>query len=340
MRQSEAKSIPPPVSLYSRRSVLVLGGAGFIGSALARRLDGLGACVTVVDCFEEHGGAHALHLEGAGPGVKLDRRDAAASIADRDLGGIDFIFNCIGLTDHHLGFRYPELDYRINCATTLPLLQRLAETAAPARLISIGTRSQYGAGGSQLLESDRLNPLDIQAIHKTALEQYHFVYARTGRLRFAFVRLTNTYGPGQRMRGEGIGFVGELIRAALDGRAVEIYGHLDRVKDLLYVDDAVDGLLRVGLLADEPDPVYNLGGQPCRIGDLVDILALCVASDDAKLEVRVTPFPEEVRRLDTGDAALNTDKLARATGWVPKTSLARGMTTTVDYYRRHRARYW
>jgi nucleoside-diphosphate-sugar epimerase len=312
--------------------VLVPGGAGFLGSALTRRLLRSGARVRVVDCFEEHGGADARHLVDCGPDLELERRDAAELTA-ADLAGVDFIFNCVGLTDHHLGFRRPELDYRLNCASALPLLRLLAQSEAPPRLVSIGSRGQYGAGGLRLVESDRLNPLDIQAIHKTTLEQYHFAFARSGRLRFAYVRLTNTYGPGQRLRGDGIGFVGELVRAALDGGPVTVYGDLDRIKDLLYVDDAVDGLLRVGLLPDEPEPVYNLGGQPSRIGDLVDALAACVAG----LDVRVVPFPAEVRRIDTGDAVLDCGKLARATGWEPRTSLATGIRATVDFSRRHRA---
>lgn len=328
MRPPEASSTPLD-SPYRGRTVLVPGGAGFLGGALARRLLGLGARVRVVDCFEEHGGADARRLAGCGPALELDRRDAA-DLGAADLAGVDFVFHCAGLSDHHLGCRRPELDYRLNCASALPLLRLLADSATPPRLVSLGTRGQYGAGGPGFVESDRLNPLDVQAIHKTALEQYHFAYARAGRLRFAFVRLTNTYGPGQRLRGEGIGFVGELVRAALDGRPVTVYGGLDRIKDLLYVDDAVDGLLRVGLLPDAPDPVYNLGGRPSRVGELVDALAGCVPG----LAVRVVPFPAELRAIDTGDAVLDCGKLARATGWQPRTPLAAGIRALVDSCRR------
>jgi UDP-glucose 4-epimerase len=132
------------------------------------------------------------------------------------LKDFSFVFNCVGLSDHNLGFQRPDIDYRINCQSGIALVQKLAEARLPIRILTIGSRSQYGRGALNMVESDSQQPLDIQAVHKTILEYYHDVYGKFFGLDFLYFRLTNTYGPGQRMRGSGIGFVGEMIRDSLD----------------------------------------------------------------------------------------------------------------------------
>lgn len=322
---------------YPGMPVLVAGGAGFLGSALARRLAALGARVTVVDSFDPRCGGNDFNLSGLEDRVSLHRQEIGAYLAAHGLGDSALVFNCMGLADHHLGQACPETDYELNCATGLALLRQARAERAGCRIVSLGARNQYGAGASHLDEGAPLAPLDVQAVHKTALEHYHRVFARTAGIRYAFVRLTNTYGPGQRMRGDGIGFAAELLRAALESRPVVVYGGLERVKDLLFVADAAEALLRLGA-ADEEDeepwPVYNLGGSPCRVGDLVRCLEAALGSVD--LEVR--PFPPGLP--DAGDTVLDCGKLDRATGWRPRTALEEGVAATLDYYRRHRDHYW
>jgi len=321
---------------YRGKRSLVPGGAGFIGSNLARRLAVAGAAVTIVDPFNEYCGANRANIDGIPGKVTLIRDRIEDFLAGADIRSYDVIFNCIGLTNHHIGYENPALDYDINCLSALRMLSGLAASKSAARLISIGTRNQYGKSVSAALdESSPMSPLDVQAIHKVTLESYHGVFASRFGLDLVFARLTNTYGPAQRLRGDGIGVAGEAIRAALTGKEVTVYGSEERVKDFVFVDDAVDALLRLGSLpAKKGLEVFNVGGQAVRMGELVDALK-------AKLpvKVKVVPFPEKIKKMDTGDTVLDTRKVRGACGWEPKTGITEGMAKTIDYYTRHRQEY-
>lgn len=324
-------------SFYRHASILIPGGAGFIGSCLARRLCDLQARVTIVDSFEPHGGADTVNLQGYEHRVTLDQETIEDYVDRHDLQQFDLIFNCIGLTDHHIGFQDPWLDYDINCSSGLRLLRALAATKARTKVVSLGSRNQYGSGQSLFNEQDRLRPLDIQSVHKNTLEQYHRCYSRSDGLPYAFLRLTNTYGPGQKMKGGSIGFFGEIIKSCLQGREILIYGSLDRVKDLLFVQDAVEAMLLVGMCqTNQDDPIYNLGGRPVKISQILQELEAC----QDHIEIKVLPFPQHLEKINVGDAGLDTDKIRRDTGWFPRTSLGEGIARTIDYYRGYKARDW
>jgi nucleoside-diphosphate-sugar epimerase len=336
MDMEKSGSTGRPENFYRGRKVLIPGGAGFIGSRLAGRLSSLGAAVTVVDPRDKYCGGNLFNLRTCRQGIRIVRKKIEAFIRGDSLRDFSCIFNCAGLSDHHLGLVRPDIDYRINCQSGIALLQRLAETGIEAKIVSIGSRSQYGKGGSGIVESDPLQPLDIQAVHKTALEYYHTVYGKAFGLDFIYLRLTNTYGPGQRMKGKGIGFIGEIIRNSLDHQEIVIYGSLDRVKDLIYVEDVVDAMLYAGIIKGNSDPVFNIGGQSRPVGELIE----CVRKELPGIQVKVQEFPENIKKMDAGDAVLNSEKFFSRTGWSPRTALEEGISRMIEYYRNHKRHYW
>ena len=323
-------------TFFRHKLILIPGGAGFIGSRLARRLCDLEASVTIVDSFEMHGGANPFNLNGYESRIILFRKKIEEYLVNHDLQNFDLIFNCIGLTDHYIGFENPVLDYEINCSSGLQLLRALAVGGGKPKVISIGSRNQYGTGKSHFNEGDRLCPLDIQSVHKTTLEHYHRCYGRSSGLNYAFLRLTNTYGPAQKMNGRSIGFFGEILKSALQGREIKIYGSTERIKDLLFVDDVVEAMLLVGMRdINQEDPIYNIGGQPCRISEILQSLK----QQQKQINVKTLPFPEHIKKIDMGDVGLVTDKIRQDTGWTPKTSLQEGIAQTYAYYRENRKHY-
>jgi len=323
-------------SFYRGKKVLVPGGAGFIGGRISCRLASLGAEVTIVDSLDKYCGGNLFNLHSCLEKIHLVRKKIEVHLQESSLQDFSCIFNCVGLSDHHLGLLHPDIDYRINCHPGVALLQKLAQNRMPTRIVSLGSRSQYGKIIGGTTETAPLKPLDIQAVHKTALEHYHRIFGTRFGVDFVFFRLTNTFGPAQRIRGEGIGFVGEIIRNGLDNQEVVIYGSLDRVKDLVYVEDVVDGLLYAGMIQEKSNSVFNLGGKPCRVGELLD----CVRKEIPGIRVKVLPFPEHIKNMDTGDGSLSSEKFYAETGWVPQTILINGISSTIEYYRSHRPHYW
>ncbi len=312
-----------------------MGGAGFIGSRLAARLVKLGAKVTVVDPLDPCCGGNLFNLREYREEIRFVRKRIESFLRKESLEDFSSIFNCAGLADHHLGFLRPHLDYRINCQSGLCLLQKLAHTPTRPRIVSLGSRNQYGRAGRAISESAPLRPVDVQATHKNVLEAYHEIFAKSYDVDFVFFRLTNTFGPGQRLKGTAAGLVGEFIRESLYGHKVIIYGGLNRVKDLIYVEDVVDALLLGGMSPQTSRQIFNLGGLPASLGELIG----WIGKKFPTVETEIRPFPRPVQRMDTGDAVLDSRKFFQVTRWSPKTSLGEGLSMTIDYYRAHRRHY-
>ena len=320
---------------YRNKRILIAGGAGFIGSGLARKLSACRAQVTIVDSFSPLCGANTCNLKGLEGKIILVKRCIEDYIEKSRINGYDIIFNCVGLTNHHYGNAHPEIDYEYNCRSGLRLLEALSRRKTGTRIVSIGSRSQYGTTKSRHVgESHPLNPQDAHALHKTVLEHYHAFFAAQYGLDALYARLTNVYGPGQRLAGDGVGAIGEIIKNALLGEDIVIYGSLDRTKDVLFVEDAVDALMLLGKSDKLLFRVYNIGGRPTKMGSIVDAVKPYTRS-----KTKVAPFPPHIKEIDVGEAVLKTDRMRSSTGWVSATDINTGMKKTFGYYHIYEKRY-
>lgn len=323
-------------SFYKNKNILVPGGAGFIGSNLVKKLVGYGALVTIVDSFSKYCGANNFNLKPIKDKITLIRQKIESFISERGLNEYELIFNCIGLANHHIGIRYPELDYEINCYSGLKILQTLVTKKARCKTIFLGSRGQYGKIDSKAIkENHPLKPLDIQAIHKTALENYCNIYANRYQLDITYLRLTNVYGPGQRLKGIGVGTIGEIIKNGIIGKEIIIFGKTNRAKDLLFIDDVIDAVLLLGMENEKGLQIYNLGGKLYKMSTLIAGIKRKIKN----AKVKTIPFPDRIKKMDTGSAVLDIRKLKKAIGWLPKVDINEGIGKTLDYYRKYKNYY-
>ncbi len=323
---------------YRDKKVLVTGGLGFIGSNLAIELVRLGAKVTIVDSLVPEHGGNWFNVEP----VKDDLR---VNIADmRDLGalntlvqGVDFIFHLAGQVSHGDSMRDPHGDLGVNCVSTMNLVEACRQHNRDAGLVFTSTRQVYGhAKNLPVTEDHPTIPVDVNGINKLAAEYYHLLYDRIYGVRSVVLRLTNTYGPRQQIRNDRQGFIGILIRQALKGERIRVFGTGEQVRDFNYVDDVVQSLLLAGALDDCYGKVWNLGA-PNRYSllEFVSLLdKLC------GVEFELVPFPSDKRLIDIGDYYGDYTAFAAATGWHPKIDLPEGLERTVESLRLHKEVYW
>ena len=331
--------MPFPKSAFAGLPVLVTGGYGFIGSNLVRRLVELGAEVTVVDALRPNTGANCFnlaHLEGR---VTLHVVNMADENAMRELVcGKAVIFNLAGQVSHVDSMSDPYSDLMMNCQAHLGLLEACRKRAPGAKIVFTGTRQQYGR--PEYLPVDErhpLRPIDINGIHKVAGEAYHILYGDLYGLRTTSLRLTNTYGPGQLMRHGRQAFVAWLIRRAMDGEQIELFGDGQQMRDFTYVDDVVEALLRVAHRAEADGEVFNLSGErPYSLREFADILLGVVGGGS----YGCVPFPEERSQIDIGNYYADASKIRTMLDWQPAVPLREGLRRSVEYYRRHRSYYW
>jgi UDP-glucose 4-epimerase len=328
-----------PKTAFAGVPVLVTGGYGFIGSNLVRRLVELGAQVTVVDALMPNTGANCFNLAHVEGRITVYVVNMADEDAMREpLRGKTLVFNLAGQVSHVDSMRDPYSDLMMNCQAQLGLLEACRKHAPGVKIVFAGTRQQYGR--PEYLPVDErhpLRPIDINGIHKVAGEAYHLLYGRLYGLRTTSLRLTNTYGPGQLMRHGRQAFVAWLIRRAVDGEQIELFGDGRQMRDFTYVDDVVEALLCVGHRPEADGEVFNLSGErPYSLREFADILVGVVGGGS----YACVPFPEERSQIDIGSYYADSSKIKTMLEWQPAVPLSEGLLRTVEYYRRYRSYYW
>lgn len=141
--------------------------------------------------------------------------------------------------------------------------------------------------------------MDVNGINKLTGEWYHVLYDEVYSLRCSCLRLTNTYGPGMRVRDARQTFLGIWIRRILEGEPFQVFGDGLQMRDFNYVDDVVDAMLRVAATEETRGRIYNLGGDE-RI-NLKTLAELLVECNGGRGRFEVVPFPPEQKSIDIGD---------------------------------------
>jgi nucleoside-diphosphate-sugar epimerase len=330
-------SSDPRFVVFAGAEALVTGGLGLIGSALARRLVGLGAEVTLMDSMIPEYGGNFANLAGIRERVAVNIADVRDRYALRYLlAGRDFLFNLAAQTSHPDSMTAPDDDLAINCTAQLRLLEACRAVNPGIVVVHAGTRQIYGRPlYLPVDERHPLRPVDVNGVNKMAGEAYHLLFRDVYGIKSRSLRLTNVYGPGMRIKDARQTFLGIWLRRAIEGETFEVWGGEQR-RDLLYVDDAAEAFLAAAVAPETEGLALNVGGgEPSSLIDLAD--ALVAANGGGSYEVR--EFPPERKRIDIGDFVTDDRRFRALAGWQPRTSLADGLRRSLDYYRRHLASY-
>ena len=324
---------------YAKKKVLITGGLGFLGSNLAIRLIELGASVTLYDGLLDDLGANFFNIEPVKDKVHVVTANIGnRSVMDGHVRHQDIVFN-IGMHSCHLdSMKDPIFDIETNVVPQINFLESLRSHNPEARVVYIGTRAQYGrVQNPPITEETPLNPMDIYSVSKQAVEWYHMLYSKICGLRPTSLRLGNTYGPRHQMRHAKYGVQNYLIRLALDGQQIQVFGDGNQKRELIYVDDVVECLLLLGESEQCVGQVYAIGvEQRVTFLELVqEILKACGSGSFTHVA-----WPEDRKVIEVGDVVTDYSKLTAHTGWTPKTRLPEGLRMTADYYRQHKAHYW
>ena len=321
-----------PHTWYRGRRVLVLGGLGFIGASLSRRLLELGATCTIVTPDREAHAAEASALEASGGRVVAgDLRDAAAM---RDaVAGQAVIFNMSGRSGAVRSLEDPLTDLDVNCRGNLVLLEAIRAVSPEAKIVFPGSRLEYGRPASMpVAEDDPLDPLCVHAVHKIAVESYLAIYGRLYGLRSTVLRITNPFGPGQPASRQAYGVVNRLIHLALRDQPLPIYGDGRQLRDYIYIDDTVAALLAAGASEKTDGRVYNVGSG---VGTALVDMARAIVELAGGGRLAFEPWPALAAQIETGDFVADITRLHSDAAWTPATPLADGLRRTIDAYRVH-----
>jgi dTDP-glucose 4,6-dehydratase len=305
--------------------LLVTGGAGFIGSHFAKRLQAGGDDVRVLDKLTYSG--NPANLEGTG--IELLRGDIcdAEAVAEA-AAGVDAIVNFAAETHVDRSILGATDFGRTEFFGTQVLLEEVRRTGA--RFVQVSTDEVYGdlAAGGSAAESDPVRPSSPYSVAKAAGDLHIPAYARTFGVNASITRGSNTYGPNQYPEK----LIPLMTTNALEGEPLPVYGDGRQIRDWLWVEDHCAGIelvLREGAAGE----VYNVGGDDERENVEIVSRILELTGADESLVRHVEDRAGHDRRY-----SLDTAKL-RSLGWAPQKPFEQGIAETVAWYRENRS-WW
>jgi len=324
---------------YKGSRVLITGGAGFIGSNLARRLVGMGAKVTLVDSLIPLYGGNLHNLADIRDQISLNVSDVRDCHAlDYLVRDKDFLFNLAGQTSHLDSMLDPFTDQAINGTAQLSVLEACRKHNPNVKIVFASTRQMYGKPVYLPVdEKHPINPVDVNGINKLAGEMYHILYGKVYGLKTCALRLTNTYGPRMRVKDSRQTFLGVWIKQLLSGERISVFGDGCQLRDFNFIDDCVDAFLTVALSDSANGKIYNLGSQ--EVVSLRDLAESMVGLGFGG-SYALIPFPEDRKAIDIGDYYSDFSLIESELGWRPKVALREGLSQSLRFYKANQKHYW
>ena len=314
--------------MSSTQRILVTGGAGFIGSAVADRFVAAGHHVTVLDNLSS---GKRGQVPATAEFVHADIGSVEAARVVRE-GRFDAICHLAAQIDVRKSVTDPVFDATVNVLGTLNLLEAVRTAGGATRVVFASTGGAIYGDFVQPpnVETFAKDPESPYGIAKLAVEHYLAYYARVHGLATAVLRYANVYGPRQDPHGEA-GVVAIFCGRLIDRRPLTVFGDGLQTRDYVYVGDVAEANL---LAATCPLPkMERLDVRAWNIGtgvetSVVDLASTAMAAAGATVAIEHAPArPGEQRR-----SSVAIDKAARELGWRPAMSLGNGLAQTYAWF--------
>ncbi|MFN8413200.1 MAG: NAD-dependent epimerase/dehydratase family protein [Anaerolineales bacterium] len=302
--------------------VLVTGGAGFIGSALARRLISDGHSVSVVDNLSTGKRAN-VPSEAEFIEYDLARADCLDHLPS---GNFDAVCHLAAQTSGPASIEMPYYDLQANAASTLLLSRWCLKNSVP-RFLYASSMVLYGNKLSSPVNEDAIpEPISYYGVSKLSSEHLLRLAALEG-LNVTSFRMFSVYGPGQNLENMKQGMASIFLAYLLRGEEVPVTGSLERFRDFIYIDDVVDAWMRALKLQKTPSAVYNLGGgKPTTVRELLSAL---IAAMGLPIDYPIKELAGSV--FDQFGLYSDTTRLQNDLDWNPKIELEEGLRRMVDW---------
>lgn len=308
--------------------VLILGGAGFVGSNITKRFVDEGLKVTVIDGLLAQTGGNKENLSPCAKKIRfINKKIESVSNLSEIIDSCDLIVDSMAWTSHRMAFDRPLYDVRLNLLSHLKLIDNL-QGKKSKKVIFMGTRSQYGRISGIVSEDAPKIPVDIQGINKEAAESYFRIYSNIYGFDVASVRFGNTMGVNMPFVGDDIGLVGILIRDLVLGKVIKVYGRGHR-RTFVYASDLAKVVFKLASSNFSGFEAFNLNGQAMTVQKFAARAVAILGKGKYKIE----SMPQEIARMDVGACSLSEKKLAKFIGKIPRTDFDVALKKTLDYYK-------
>jgi UDP-glucuronate decarboxylase len=309
--------------MHLRKRVLVTGGAGFLGSFLCERLLNGGCDVICVDNFYTGTKRNIVHLLG-NPYFELVRHDVTFPLYLE----VDEIYNlaCPASPVHYQNDPVQTTKVNVHgCINMLGLAKRLK-----AKILQASTSEVYGNPTIHPQNEKYwgyVNPIGLRSCYdegKRCAETLFFDYYRQHALNIKVVRIFNTYGP--RMHPNDGRVISNFVIQALTGRDITVYGDGTQTRSFCYVDDMIDGLVKMMSSPHDFTGPVNIGNP--NEHSILELARQILEKTGSRSKLVYKPLPQDDPLKRRPDITLAKKRL----GWEPATDLTEGLNRTIEYF--------
>lgn len=310
------------------RTVLITGGAGFIGSTLAQQLCGRSE-VRIFDSFARNALA-GTGLEGH-PNVRLIKGDVLDGAGVRAaMEGVHEVYHLASVAGVATVLHHPVRTMRVALQGTFEVLDAAVSMPEPPRVVVFSTSEVYGRNARDVAETDDTSVGPVAesrwtyASAKLAVEHLTHAFGREHGLAATTVRPFNVYGPRQ----VGEGAIHHFVRRALAGEPLVVHNDGTQLRSWLYVDDMVRGTIAAMERPEAVGQAFNLGnpGATVSVRELAELVAR-VANASSPIISEPRDYPDIEVRIP------EIDKAAALLGFDPEVGLEEGIARTIAWYR-------
>ena len=305
--------------------VLVTGGLGFIGSALAEELVERGYDVRILDNISTGNTENISGIRDAVEFVKGDIRDKGT--VKECLKNMDYVMHEAADASVPGSIKNPELTYEINVRGTLNILSAAVKSGVN-RIVFASSCAVYGNSPVPQREGMKPRPLSPYALTKVIGEKFCETLAETQNLEIVSLRYFNVFGPRQNPDSEYAAVVPKFITKITQDIKPTVYGDGNQTRDFVYVKDVVAANILATTKKGISGRVFNIGsGKPTSINDLLE--AICRI-----LGKKANPIRKEKRAGDTAHSLASTEEARKSLGFEPAYSLDRGLKETTEWFKK------
>ncbi|MFT4579044.1 MAG: UDP-glucose 4-epimerase [Nitrospinales bacterium] len=313
------------------KCVLVTGASGYLASNLAKSLQDIPCTLRRLTRKPT-----LPVLNGQAIVEDIQGEITEASVWRQAMQGVDIVFHFAGQTSVYVADEDPDIDYRANVLPMLHMLENCKNMGGQTDIIFAGTSTQVGL--PETLPVDEMfqdKPITIYDLHKCMAENYLKFYARMGVVRGVTLRLTNVYGPGPRSSSDDRGFLNTMVRRAISGQSLTLYGEGEYVRDYIYVDDVLSAFL----LASKKMALLNqshfvLGsGEGHSISEALHRIAdRTTLKTGERISVKSIDPPKAMSPIEERCFVADSESFSSITGWESEISLSEGIDRTLEAF--------
>lgn len=317
---------------YEGKRIIVTGSAGFLGSALISRLKRISCTIiritrqsSILSHFDSP--AKIIDIEG-------DIQNSAVWI--KVLKDADYIFHFAAQTSSYDANASPRRDFEANVRPILEMVRCCRNLNIIPTVLFSSTVTVAGIPVQiPVNELHPNNPCTIYDIHKLTAENYLKCFSRLGFIKSIILRLPNVYGPGPNSHKKDRGILNQMIRKAVNGELVSVFGKGDYIRDYIYIEDVADAFLTAGKYIDKLNTHHALigSGKGHSIAQAASLV--CQRAQRAtgkKSRIAHIQPTYKLSPIEARNFIANTTYFKTSTRWKAKYSFSEGIDETIRFY--------